>query len=342
MVELSFVIPCRDEGAGLIELHRRISAAARDCTDSFEIVLVDDGSADETWQVMQKLVAERPEIVAAKLSRGFGQQAALAAGLSLARGNRVLTLDADLQDPPELLSGLLALMNAGADIVHARRRSRRGESLLKRATAALFYRLINGLSDTPVERDCGEFRLYSRRTVDALSSLHERHRLLRGLAGWVGFPQAVLEYDRPPRAEGRSKFPLPAMVRLATDAFTGFSIRPLRLATLFAALCSLTAVGFAAYGAASWALGTVPSGWPFALALLSFYSALQLLSIGIAGEYLGRLYEQSLGRPLFIVEEVVRGGSAACETRPAVRCPTESAADAQAVSQGRRSSAASR
>lgn len=302
---LSFVVPCHNEDDGLDELVRRVESSVRELGISYEVVLVDDGSTDGTWRVLRQLAEEYHEVVGVRLSRSFGQQAALAAGLSMARGQRVLTLDADLQDPPELLGELMAKMDRGADVVHARRRSRTGETVLKRAEAAAFYRLLNWLCDTPIERDCGEFRLYSRRAVDELSRLPERRAFLRGLASWIGFTQAVVEYDRAARSRGESKFGFASMLRLAGDALVGFSIRPLRLASLFSfACCAAAAVGgvlgtWGVIARHAWAV------WALAAALMCALSGVQLLALGVIGEYLGRLYEQSLQRPIYIVEEMV-------------------------------------
>lgn len=304
-LELSFVVPCHNEEQGLEELTRRVGAAARDLVLSFELVLVDDGSTDGTWSALRRLAKEHPEVVAVRLSRSFGQQAALAAGLSAARGNRVLTLDADLQDPPELLGEFMAKMDKGAEVVHGRRRSRMGETMLKRAEAATFYRIMNCLSDTRIEPDCGEFRLYSRRAVDTLSGLREGRRFLRGLASWIGFKQAVVEYDRPARGRGATKFGLGTMLRLAGDALVGFSIRPLRLAILFALACGTFAGVMGAFGLWALSTGHASAAWALAAALVTGLAAMQLLALGFIGEYLGRLYEQSLGRPTYIVEAIV-------------------------------------
>lgn len=304
-LELSFVVPCQNEDDGLEELVRRVESSVRELGISYEVVLVDDGSTDGTWRVLRQLAEEYHEVVGVRLSRSFGQQAALAAGLSMARGQRVLTLDADLQDPPELLGELMAKMDRGADVVHARRRSRAGESILKRAEAAAFYRLLNWLCDTPIERDCGEFRLYSRRAVDELSCLPERRAFLRGLASWIGFTQAVVEYDRAARSRGKSKFQLGSMLRLAGDALVGFSIRPLRLATLFSFICCAAAAVGAMLGGWGLIAGNAWGAWALAAALMCALSGVQLLALGVVGEYLGRLYEQSLGRPMYIVDQMV-------------------------------------
>lgn len=323
-VYLSFVVPCLNEAESLAELHRRVDASGQQLAEPFEVVLVNDGSTDGSWTAMRRLAAEHPEVVAVNLSRSFGQQAALAAGLSVARGERVLTLDADLQDPPELVAEMLAKIDDGAEVVHARRRSRTGESLFKRATAAAFYRVLNWLSDTPVERDSGEFRLLSRRAVDEVLRMPERRRLLRGLAGWIGFRQAVVEYDRPPRSVGGSKFPLRAMLRLATDAVTAFSIRPLRLASVFALVCGVLVIAAATGGLWGLVDGRSWWGWAFGAALCCTLAAMQLFALGVIGEYLGRLYEQSLRRPLFIIDEVVSASTSAYERPPGLKCPTGS------------------
>lgn len=304
---LSFVVPCHNELVTLAELYHRIDVAARKIAPSFEVVLIDDGSTDATWTAMRQLAEEHGDVIAVSLSRSFGQQAALAAGLSLARGDRVLTLDADLQDPPELIAEMMAKMDAGADIVHARRRSRPGESSFKRLTAAAFYRVLNSLSDTSIEPDSGEFRLLSRRAVDALARMPERRRFLRGLASWIGFEQAVVDYDRPSRVFGTSKFGLAGMLGLASDAIVAFSTRPLQLASALAVLCGVLAGASGACGIWASMAGRTWSGGAFATALACALAAMQLLVLGVIGEYLGRLYEQTLGRPLFIIDEVVGG-----------------------------------
>ena len=243
------------------------------------------------------------------LSRNFGHQLALSAGLALCRGRRVLILDADLQDPPELLPEMLRLMDAGADVVYGRRRKRAGDSASKRLTAALFYRLIGALTDVPIPRDTGDFRLMSRRALDALLAMPERHRFIRGMVSWIGFRQVALDYDRQARFAGTTKYPLRKMLRFALDAITAFSIKPLALASWVGIATGLFALGLLAYSFLSWlgwVGGTVEPGWTSLMAAVAILGSVQLLVLGIIGEYLGRMYEQAKGRPLYIIEDVVR------------------------------------
>ena len=305
--ELSVVIPCYNEEDVLPELHRRVTDVLTNLGRSFELILVNDGSDDGTWPVLVGLAAEDPHIVAVKLSRNHGHQLALTAGLSLCHGKWVVILDADLQDPPELLPEMLRLMHdKQADVVFGQRRSRPGETAVKLATASLFYRLLQRLADTPIPRDTGDFRLMTRRALNVLMAMPERHRFTRGMVSWIGFRQVPMLYDRQPRLLGSTKYPFRKMVRFALDAITAFSIKPLQLASLGGLVTALIAVGLGAYSLAAWLRGSTVVGWTSLMTVISFLSSVQLLVLGVFGEYLGRMYEQIKGRPLFIVDQVVR------------------------------------
>ena len=306
---LSVVVPCYNEIEVVAELHRRASDVCRQTGLSYELILVNDGSKDGTWPRMLELSAGDPDLVLINLSRNFGHQLALSAGLALCRGRRVLILDADLQDPPELLPEMLRLMDEGAEVVYGRRRKREGDSAPKRWTAALFYRLIEALTDVPIPRDTGDFRLMSRRALDALLAMPERHRFIRGMVSWIGFRQVPLVYDRQARFAGTTKYPLRKMVRFAVDAITAFSIKPLALASWVGIGTGLFALGLLAYSFLSWlgwVGGKVEPGWTSLMAAIAILGSVQLLVLGILGEYLGRMYEQAKGRPLYIIEDVVR------------------------------------
>jgi dolichol-phosphate mannosyltransferase len=299
-----------------------VSAVAVAQDGTYEIVLVDDGSRDRTWELMQELAAANPHVVCMKLSRNHGHQLALTAGLSACRGKRVLILDADLQDPPELLPKMMELMDQGAEVVYGQRRQRAGESRRKLVTAALFYRLINRLTDVRIPRDTGDFRLISRRVLDVFLAMPERQRFVRGMIAWLGFRQVAVLYDRDARYAGETKYPFKKMVRLAIDAVTSFSTRPLTLASLLGVAFGLSSFLLLAYTLISWAfLGPVP-GWTSQMVVITLLGGIQLIVLGIQGEYLGRLFEQAKGRPLFLIEEVVGGGRAAVEgpVLPASRC----------------------
>ncbi len=306
-VRLSVVVPCYNEQECLPELHRRTAVACEDAVgDAYELVLVDDGSTDRTWALMREISERDPHVVGVKLSRNHGHQLALSAGLTICRGRRILILDADLQDPPELLGAMLETMDAGADVVYGRRRRREGETAFKRCTASLFYRLINRLSDTDIPPQTGDFRLLSRRALDVINRMPEQHRFLRGMVSWIGFRQEPLLYDRDPRYAGRTKYPLSRMLRLAIDAITSFSTKPLRLAGVAALLFALFGVGLLIYAGVSWFAGDPISGWTSLIGAMALLGSIQLVVLAVLGVYLGRLYEQAKGRPLFVIEDIRR------------------------------------
>jgi len=309
---LSVVAPCYDEQDVLPEFHRRVSAACQALTDSHEIVLVDDGSRDRTWSVLSELTARDPHVVAVKLSRNHGHQLALTAGLSICRGERILIIDADLQDPPELLPDMLARLDAGADVVYGQRRQRAGESWFKLWTAALFYRVLNRLSDTRIPAETGDFRLMSRRALNVLQAMPERHRYIRGMVSWIGFRQEPILFDRDPRFAGETKYPFRKMFRLALDAIISFSTWPLKLANILAFVTALAGLAVLVYALLGWLFGrATQSGWASILGGMALLSSVQLFMLGVMGEYLGRLYEQGKGRPLYIIETIARGKGAA-------------------------------
>ncbi len=313
--QLSIVVPCHNESQNLAPLHARCTAAARSVVDeSYELILVDDGSRDSTWQQMQALATSDSHVVAARLSRNFGHQLALSAGLQLSSGARVLIVDADLQDPPELLPRMMEVMDRGNDIVYGQRQSRQGETWFKRASAAVFYRLLRRLTDVEIPIDTGDFRLITRRVVTVLSDMPEQHRFIRGMVSWIGLRQDAVPYDRDQRACGNTKYSTRRMLRLALDAVTGFSTRPLRIASLVG-LCFGT-LGFigVAYAVTGWAMGQTVPGWTSVIVVVLLLGGIQLFVIGILGEYLGRLYLEAKRRPLYIIEQVFRQDAAARES----------------------------
>ncbi len=303
---LSIVVPCYNEAACLDVLHARVSAAARAVVgDDHEIVLVNDGSRDQSWAVMERLAASDPQLVAINLSRNHGHQLALTAGLDLCAGERILIIDADLQDPPELLADMIATMEAeSADVVYAVRRKREGETFFKKLTAAAFYRVLDRVTDTPIPLDTGDFRLMSRRALDALLSLPEQARFIRGMVAWIGFRQVPFPYDRDERLAGESKYPLGKMIRFALDAVTGFSTAPLRLASHMGLVLTGLSLLLFAYIAIGWISGSAVQGWTSTMLVVVFLGAVQMFVLGMIGEYLGRLYVESKRRPLYLVADV--------------------------------------
>ena len=306
-IDVSIVAPCYNEQDGLRELHRRVTAAARAATgDRYEIVLVNDGSRDRTWEVIQALCAEDPKVTGVNLSRNFGHQLALTAGLDMVRGKRILIIDADLQDPPELLGPMMAAMDAGADVVYGQRRKRAGETWFKRLTASLFYRLLTRLTKVEVPRDTGDFRLMDRRVLEALQSMPEHHRFIRGMVAWLGFRQVPIQYDRDARFAGTTGYPFLKMVRFALDAVTSFSIVPLRIASIMGVGLGLLAFMGVAYAVASWLVFDTVPGWTSITVIVTLLGSIQLLSLGVLGEYVGRLYIESKRRPNYLIAEVAR------------------------------------
>ncbi len=303
-VELVLLVAAHNEEAALPVLHPRLLAVVEGL--GARLLYVDDGSGDGTWALLQGFQRADPTRVGAiRLSRNFGKELALTAGLDhLPPGAAVVVLDADGQDPPELVPAMVERWRAGAEVVFGRRTERHGESWLKRVTAAAFYRLINALSDTPIPRDTGDFRLLGPRAVAALRSLRERQRFMKGLFAWVGFRSEAFDYERAPRLAGDSKFSYWRLWNLAIEGITGFSTVPLRVATY---------IGFAsavlAFFGALWVLtrtllwGDPVAGWPSMMVVISFLGGLQLMALGIIGEYLGRLYLEAKQRPLYVIDE---------------------------------------
>lgn len=312
VLALSVVTPCFNEEGSIAELHARVSAICREVAgDSYEFVLVNDGSRDATWAHMVALGAADPHVVAVNLSRNYGHQLALSAGLRVCRGARILILDADLQDPPELLPAMMARMDQGADVVYGQRAERLGETAFKRATASGFYRLFRRLVDIEIPLDAGDFRLMSRRALDILNRMPEQHRFIRGMVSWIGFRQEALPYSRAARFAGTTNYPLSKMLRFAFDAITGFSVKPLRLASWLGLCAAIGSIMVLVYVLGSWIVGRTVDGWTSLMVVTLALGSSQLLVVGLLGEYLGRLYVESKGRPLYVIESIVSQGGAA-------------------------------
>jgi glycosyltransferase involved in cell wall biosynthesis len=310
-IRLSVVVPCYNEQETLGELHRRLGAACADAAgDAYEIVLVNDGSRDATWPLMVDAARRDPRIVAVNLARNFGKEMALAAGLASTRGERVAIIDADLQDPPELIKDMMAKMDAGADVVYGLRPEREGETWMKRFTSRLFYRVLGWLSDIHIPADTGDFRLMNRRVVDVLLAMPETHRYVRGLVSWAGMTQVPLPYRRPPRHGGKTKFTPGKLIALAFDAVSAFSIRPLRIASYLGLVAGVGALLTLIYVLWSWLAGIAIEGWTSLMLVVLLLNSAQLIVIGIMGEYLGRTYLETKRRPLFVIQQVVRDGVA--------------------------------
>ena len=320
--QVTVVVAAYNEAQALPLLHPRLLAALDALDDVHGRVLyVDDGSRDATWTVVQALAADDPRVSALRLSRNFGKEAALTAGLDRVDTGAVLILDADGQDPPELIGDFVREWRAGYDNVYGTRIERDGDGWLKRATAHAFYRVIGRLSKTPIPADTGDFRLLSPRALAALRELRERHRFMKGLFGWVGFRQKALPYHREARMAGRSSFGFWKLWNFALEGITSFTTAPLRVATYLGVLTALLAFAFAIYIVGKALMfGDPVAGWPTMMTVILFLGCVQLVALGLIGEYLGRLYEESKQRPLYLVDAwqpAAAGVSLAGPDRPA-------------------------
>lgn len=310
---ISVVLPVFDEETTLPLLHQRLTGVLAAMGISYELLFINDGSRDRSWPALLDLANADAHVRAVNLSRNFGHQIAISAGIELSRGDAVIVMDSDLQDPPELIPALYAKYREGFDVAYAQRRTRGGETWFKNLTAKLFYRLIRRMSTVDIPVDTGDFRLISRRVVEDLRRLQERHRFVRGLVTWVGYNQAAVPYDRAPRSQGATKYPLRKMVSFALDGFTGFSSEPLRLATHLGALFAVGSFGLMVGLTVFKLLGGqgLVTGWTSIIVAVLFLGGVQLLAIGILGEYIGRIYEEVKGRPLYLIREEVGGESGA-------------------------------
>jgi len=308
---LTILVAAYNEAEALPLLHRRITEVIDGgvlADINVRMLYVDDGSTDGTWAVIQGLAAGDGRVSALRLSRNFGKEVALTAGLDQVREGAALILDADGQDPPELIPQFVARWREGVDDVYGTRLEREGEGIIRRAFAYVFYRVMQRLSKSPVPTDTGDFRLLSPRALAALAQLRERHRFMKGLFGWVGFNRVALPYHRQPRAAGRSKFNLWKLWNFALEGITSFSTAPLRLATYVGLLIAVFAFGVAVWVVGkAWLFGDPVAGWPSMIAVILLLGGVQLMVLGMIGEYLGRVYEESKQRPLYLVAESLQG-----------------------------------
>jgi glycosyltransferase involved in cell wall biosynthesis len=307
--EISVVLPVFNEQENLPALHDRLTAILNGQGLSYELVFVDDGSADSSVALLQALAAADHHVVLVELARNFGQQVAISAGLDFARGRAVVVMDADLQDPPELLPELIAAWRAGNDVVYGIR-TKRKEGWAKRAAYDLFYRLLRRVANVEIPLDAGDLCIMDRRVVDTLCAMPERNRFVRGLRSWVGLRQTGLPYERPARFSGRPKYTYARLVVLALDGFISFSHVPLRLASLLGFAISLVSFGFAAfYFIKRLTTGLSPAGFPTLIVAVLFLAGIQLTTTGLLGEYVGRIFDEVKQRPLYVVRRVTRGMS---------------------------------
>ncbi len=323
---LTVVVAAFNEEAALPLLHARLRSTLDGMDLVTRVLYVDDGSRDRTWDVLRQIAHDDPRVALLRLSRNFGKEAALTAGLDRVAAGAALVLDADGQDPPELIPEFVARWREGYDDVFGMRLEREGEGWFKRASAHTFYRVIGRLSNTPIPRDTGDFRLLSRRSLDALAQLRERGRFMKGLFGWVGYRQVAVPYHRQPRLAGRSKFDYWRLWNFALDGITSFSTAPLRAATYLGLLTALVAFGFGAWTILKtlfW--GEAVRGYPTLMTVILFLGGVQLIALGVIGEYLGRLYQEAKQRPLYLLDAWLPAASdrpVGETSRPAEKSPS--------------------
>lgn len=300
---ISIVVPAYNEEEVVPEFHKRISAVLRSMSAAAEIIYVNDGSTDDTLAVLSEVRAEDPRVAIVDLSRNFGKEIALSAGLDHAHGDAVIVMDADLQDPPELIPELVKHWQDGIDVVYAKRTTREGESFMKKASAWAFYRIIRRVSWVHVPEDTGDFRLLSRRAVESLRQLRERHRFMKGLFAWIGYPQKAVPYRRDPRFAGKTKWNYWRLWNFAIEGITSFTIAPLKGATYLGICIALGAfvyAGVIVYRTLIY--GNPVAGYPSVMVVVLFLGGVQLVTLGIIGEYLGRIFDETKGRPLYFVK----------------------------------------
>ena len=300
---LSIIVPVYNEQEMLPLFHQQLCNALELLPDEpCEIVYINDGSTDDSWSIMQSLSAGCADIELLNLSRNFGKEAAVTAGLDHVRGDAAILLDADLQDPPALIPYMLKAWREGYDVVEMKRRERHGESAFKKWSAHLYYRLLDTLSDVPIERDVGDFRLLSRRVIDEIKRLPERNRYMKGIMAWPGFRRTIIEFDRPERVAGETKWSFWQLVKLAMAGITSFSVKPLKMATWAGALVSGAALIYGLVILSKTLLfGEPVAGYPSMMLAILWLSGVQLIAIGVLGEYVGRIFVESKGRPVYLV-----------------------------------------
>lgn len=308
MKKISIVIPMYYEEEVVQECYNRTKKMLTTLVDyEHEIIFVNDGSKDKTLEILENIAQKDISVKILSFSRNFGHQAAVTAGLKYATGDAVAIMDADLQDPPEVITEMLQLWEQGNEVIYAKRKSRAGESKFKLFTAKMFYKVLNGLSDVEIPKDTGDFRLADRKVIDVINSLPEHNKFLRGLFSWVGFKQVPLEYERKERFAGKTKYPLKKMLKLASDGITSFSTKPLKILGLLGMLSVFISICILIYALISYVfnLNYLTAGWTSLMVTITFLGGMQLLSIWLISEYIGKIYDESKGRPEYIVDKKI-------------------------------------
>lgn len=308
MKKVSVVIPMYYEEEVAEECYKRVSKTLKELKEyEYEIIFVNDGSQDKTLKILEEIARKDSNVKVISFSRNFGHQAAVTAGLKEVTGDAIVIMDADLQDPPELIPDMLKYWEQGNEIIYGTRKTRKGESAFKLLTAKMFYKTLNALSDVEIPKDTGDFRLVDRKVIDVINNMPEHNKFLRGLFSWVGFKQMSYEYERQGRVAGKTKYPLKKMLKLASDGIISFSTKPLKLLGTLGVLSIVISVIILIYALISYAfkLNNLSAGWTSIMVAITFFAGVQLLSIWIMSEYIGRIYEETKKRPQYIVDKKI-------------------------------------
>lgn len=306
MKKISLVVPMYNEQEVVNESYKKITAVLKELKNyEYEIIIVDDGSKDNTLSIVEEIAQKDEKLKIISFSRNFGHQAAVTAGLKETIGDAVVIIDADMQDPPELIKDMVLLWEEGNDVVYAVRRTRKGESVFKVLTAKMFYKILYGLSDVKIPKDTGDFRLVDRKVVEVINSLPEHNKYLRGLFSWVGFKQKPIKYDREERKAGKTKYPLKKMMKLAYDGIISFSTKPLKLIGIIGMLSVLMSIIVLVYTIFSYLFkwNNLVPGWASIMVSILFFAGVQLVSVWIMSEYMARIYDESRNRPEYIINK---------------------------------------
>ncbi|MED3932180.1 glycosyltransferase family 2 protein [Priestia megaterium] len=304
IVKYSIVVPVYNEEEVIHETYRRLTEVMRSTKEAYELLFVNDGSRDRTAEIIKEYSEQDLAVVLLDFARNFGHQIAITAGMDYARGEAVVVIDADLQDPPELILEMIEKWKQGFDVVYAKRTKRKGETYFKKQTAAMFYRFLRAMTDIDIPLDTGDFRLLDRKVCNQMNSIQEKNRFVRGLVSWVGFKQIAVEYERDERLAGESKYPLKKMLKLSMDGITSFSYKPLKLASY--AGVTLSGIGFIYLLVVLYLklfTDSTITGWSSLIVIQLFFSGIILIILGMIGEYIGRIYDETKNRPLYIVRE---------------------------------------
>ncbi len=305
MDRISLIIPAYNEEEVIEECYKRVLEVVKKY--NYEICFVNDGSRDKTLEKLKSIANDDRKVKIISFSRNFGHQAALSAGLKLVTGDAVIILDADMQDPPELIPKMIDLWKAGNDVVYGKRKSRQGETVFKLMTASMFYKFLNKMSDVSVPKDTGDFRLVDRKIVDTINLMPEHNKFYRGLWSWCGYKQSPIEYERQERVAGKTKYPLSKMLKLAKDGIIGFSRKPLQVMGVIGMMSIFISFVILVYSLVSFIfkLNQLTPGWTSIMVTVTFFAGVQLLSLWIISEYIGRIYDESKGRPEYIIDEII-------------------------------------